>query len=69
MIEQFCPNPVVLQRLSTGPLRAHINAAANSYRNRVYEFERSSPCACSLTSAWLLRQSPDSSGLQLTARQ
>lgn len=57
MIEQFCPNSVVLQRLSTGPLSAHINAIGQQLSQEGY----TSPSAqytmrlLADLSSWLLR--------------
>ena len=36
MMDQFCPNPVVLQRLCTGPLRTHIDAVGQQLSRQGY---------------------------------
>jgi site-specific recombinase XerD len=36
MMDQFCPNPVVLQRLFTGPLRTHIDAVGQQLSRQGY---------------------------------
>ena len=58
MIEQFCPNPVVLQRLSTGPLSAHINAVGQQLSQQGYTSSSAQYTMRLLAdlSSWLLRQ-------------
>ena len=36
MIEHFCPNPIVFQRLKAGPLSAHIDAFAQQLFDEGY---------------------------------
>jgi site-specific recombinase XerD len=57
MIEQFCPNPVVVQRLLTGPLRAHINAIAQQLSQKGYTRSSAQNAMRLLDdlSRWLLR--------------
>ncbi len=58
MIEQFCPNPVVLQRLLAGPLRTHINAIAQQLSQQGYTSSSAKNAMRLLDdlSSWLLRQ-------------
>src|SRR5437899_9909621 len=58
MIEQFCPNPVVLQRLLAGPLNAHINAIAQQLSQQGYTSSSAKNALRLLDdlSSWLLRQ-------------
>ena len=58
MIEQFCPNPVVLQRLLSGPLRAHIHAIAQQLSQQGYTSSSAKNAMRLLDdlSSWLLRQ-------------
>ena len=58
MIEQFCPNPVVLQRLLAGPLSAHINAIAQQLSQQGYTSSSAKNAMRLLDdlSSWLLRQ-------------
>src|SRR2546426_1749288 len=58
MIEQFCPNPVVLQRLLAGPLSAHINAIAQQLSHQGYTSSSAKNAMRLLDylSSWLLRQ-------------
>src|SRR5712691_6932591 len=58
MIEQFCPNPVVLQRLLAGPLSAHINAIAQQLSQQGYTSSSAKNALRLLDdlSSWLLRQ-------------
>ena len=58
MIEQFCPNPVVLQRLLAGPLRAHINAIAQqlSQQGDTSSSAKNAMRLLDDLSSWLLRQ-------------
>ena len=48
MIDQFCPNPAIAQRLYAGPLGAHIDTFAHRFLAQGYESMR---CAYSLSSA------------------
>src|SRR5712692_3927673 len=58
MIEQFCPNPVILQRLLAGPLSAHINAIAQQLSQQGYTSSSAKNAMRLLDdlSSWLLRQ-------------
>ncbi|MEE8267198.1 MAG: site-specific integrase [Acidiferrobacterales bacterium] len=58
MIEQFCPNQVVLQRLSTGPLSTHINAIGQQLSQQGYTSSSAKYTMRLLAdlSSWLLRQ-------------
>lgn len=58
MSKQFCPNPVVLQRLSAGPLRAHINAVGQQLSQQGYTSSSAQYTMRLLAdlSSWLLRQ-------------
>ena len=58
MIEQFCPNPVVVQRLLAGPLGAHINAIAQQLSQQGYTSSSAKNTMRLLDdlSRWLLRQ-------------
>jgi integrase/recombinase XerD len=58
MIEQCCPNPVVLQRLLAGPLSTHINAIAQQLSQQGYTSSSAKNAMRLLDdlSSWLLRQ-------------
>ena len=58
MIEQFCPNQVVLQRLSTGPLSTHINAIGQqlSQQGHTSSSVKYTMRLLADLSSWLLRQ-------------
>jgi len=58
MMAQFCPNPVVLQRLLAGPLRAHINAIAHqlSQQGDTRSSAKNTMRLLDDLSSWLLRQ-------------